>query len=214
MRPDLVEDEVVRSDVVHGRRRQRPRTAAGHASARPLLGHLQRFLTPQPIHPVRPRHLALTVEVSWSEIRQAGHHQSSIQSSIVNSVVNRQFNRQSSLFNRQCKSTIDNGRFKSPICNRQSSVFDRQCKSTIDNGRFKSPIVNRQSSVFDRQCKSTIDNRRFKSPICNRQSSVWSRSLREPGRNGLSVIWPSNAVPQRPGTCVPHSGQVPLAVSR
>jgi hypothetical protein len=128
MRPDLVEDEVVRSDVVHGRRRQRPRTAAGHASARPLLGHLQRFLTPQPIHPVRPRHLALTVEVSWSEIRQAGHHQSSIV--IVQSSVQ-----------------IDNRQWSIQIANRQSSVVSVRSSVQIDNRQSSIQIANLQSSV-------------------------------------------------------------------
>ena len=32
------------------------------SSDQPLLGHLQRFLTPESIHPVRAHHVALTVE--------------------------------------------------------------------------------------------------------------------------------------------------------
>ena len=57
-----IEHEVVRPDVIDRRRRQRPRATGGHASARPLLRHLQALLPPQPIHAVGAQRVALALE--------------------------------------------------------------------------------------------------------------------------------------------------------
>ena len=47
-----------------------------------------------------------------------------------------------------------------------------------------------------------------------RYNLVIASRVRDPGRNGRAVIWPSNRALQRPGIVAAHDGHVPSGVIR